>query len=75
MPRILTYNVHRCLGIDGRLSPARIAEVIGSCEPDVVALQEVDVNRLRTGGIDQGQAIADEFSISSERAISYVYPS
>ena len=63
MPRILTYNVHHCLGIDGRLSPARIAEVIGSCEPDVVVLQEVDVNRARTGGIDQGQAIADELSM------------
>jgi endonuclease/exonuclease/phosphatase family metal-dependent hydrolase len=58
--RILTYNVRRCLGIDGRLSPARIAEVIASCAPDVVALQELDVNRARTGGIDQAQAIADE---------------
>lgn len=70
MPRILTYNVRRCLGIDGRLSPARIAEVIGSCEPDVVALQELDVNRARTGGIDQGQAIADEL-----RMHLYFHPS
>lgn len=60
MPRILTYNVHRCLGVDGRLCPRRIAEVIASCEPDVVALQELDVNRARTGGIDQAQTIADE---------------
>lgn len=60
MPRILTYNVRRCLGIDGRLSPARIAEVIAFCEPDIVALQELDVNRARTGGVDQAQAIADE---------------
>jgi endonuclease/exonuclease/phosphatase family metal-dependent hydrolase len=60
VPRILTYNVHRCLGIDGRLSPARIAEVIASCEPDIVALQELDVGRIRTGGIDQARAIADE---------------
>ena len=59
MPRILTYNVRHCLGIDGQLSPERIAEVIASCEPDVVALQELDVNRARTGGIDQAQAIAD----------------
>jgi endonuclease/exonuclease/phosphatase family metal-dependent hydrolase len=60
VPRILTYNVRRCLGIDGELSPARIAAVIASCEPDIVALQELDVNRARTGGIDQAQAIADE---------------
>ncbi|WP_262027784.1 endonuclease/exonuclease/phosphatase family protein [Microvirga sp. Mcv34] len=58
MPRILTYNVHRCIGTDGRLSPTRIADVIAACEPDVVALQELDVGRLRTGGIDQAHAIA-----------------
>ncbi len=58
MYRIVTYNVHRCLGIDGRLDPARIADVIASCRPHVVALQEIDVGRTRTGGIDQAQVIA-----------------
>lgn len=63
MARILTYNVHRCIGVDGRLAPARIAEVIASCEPDIVALQELDVGRARTGGIDQARAIADELGM------------
>lgn len=58
MPRILSYNVHRCLGTDGRLSPERIAEVIASCEPDVVALQELDVRRARSNGVDQAHEIA-----------------
>jgi len=58
VPRILTYNVHRCLGTDGRLSPMRIADVIAAYEPDVVALQELDVGRARTGGGDQAYAIA-----------------
>ena len=39
--RVATYNIHRCRGLDGRTSPARIADVIRSIEPDVVALQEV----------------------------------
>jgi endonuclease/exonuclease/phosphatase family metal-dependent hydrolase len=39
--RVATYNIHRCRGLDGRTSPARIAEVIASVEPDIVALQEV----------------------------------
>lgn len=56
--RILTYNVRRCYGLDGRYAPERIAEVIAESEPDVVALQELDVNRLRSGGIDQAVAIA-----------------
>ncbi len=60
MPRILTYNVHRCLGVDGQLSPSRIAEVIASCEPDIVALQELDIGRSRTGGVDQARVIAEE---------------
>ncbi|WP_114942867.1 endonuclease/exonuclease/phosphatase family protein [Microvirga calopogonii] len=63
MPRILTYNVHRCLGTDGRLSPSRIADVIAAYEPDVVALQELDVGRLRTGGIDQAHAIAQSLGM------------
>lgn len=63
MPRILTYNVRRCLGTDGRLSPSRIAEVIASCAPDVVALQELDVRRVRTGGVDQAEAIARELGV------------
>jgi endonuclease/exonuclease/phosphatase family metal-dependent hydrolase len=54
----LTYNVRRCLGTDGRLSPGRIADVIAAYEPDVVALQELDVGRLRTGGVDQAHMIA-----------------
>lgn len=62
--RVLTYNVHRCLGTDGRLSPRRIAEVIAALEPDVVALQELDVGRLRTGGVDQAHEIALQLGMS-----------
>lgn len=56
--RVLTYNVHTCIGIDGKLSPHRIARVIARYRPDVVALQEVDVGRLRTGHADQAELIA-----------------
>ena len=63
MPRILTYNVHRCVGVDGRLSPERVAEVIAAADPDIVALQEVDVRRARTGGIDQAEVLARELGM------------
>ena len=52
--------MHRCLGNDGQLSPVRIAEVIAACDPDIVALQELDVGRMRSGGIDHAKMIADE---------------
>jgi endonuclease/exonuclease/phosphatase family metal-dependent hydrolase len=56
--RIMTYNVHGCVGMDGRLSPTRIAQVISQYDPDVVALQELDVGRKRSGGHDQAMLIA-----------------
>jgi endonuclease/exonuclease/phosphatase family metal-dependent hydrolase len=59
MPRIMTYNVHRCVGMDGQLDVARIAKVIAQQRPDIVALQELDVRRARTGGVDQAHAIAE----------------
>ncbi len=63
--RLLTWNVHRCLGVDGRISPQRIAEVIAQAAPDVVALQEVDVLRKRTGLVDQAEEIARALGMDS----------
>ncbi|MGO4574231.1 endonuclease/exonuclease/phosphatase family protein [Microvirga sp. 2TAF3] len=56
--RILTYNVHRWLGTDRQISPGRIAEVIASCSPDIVALQEVRVGRVHKGHPDQAEIVA-----------------
>jgi endonuclease/exonuclease/phosphatase family metal-dependent hydrolase len=58
MPRIVTYNVHRCVGNDRRLDVGRIADVLAALEPDIVALQELDVGRARTGHVDQAHEIA-----------------
>ena len=63
--RIVTYNVHSCFGTDRRLDPARIAAVIAECEADIVALQEVDVARARSGGIDQAETIAGHLRMAS----------
>lgn len=56
--RIMTYNVHSCIGMDGKLAPERIARVIAQYAPDIVALQELDVGRQRSNGIDQAALIA-----------------
>jgi len=39
--RVVTYNVHKCRGLDGRTSAARIAEVLAEVNADVIALQEM----------------------------------
>lgn len=38
---IATYNVHDCVGTDGRRDPERLARVIAETGADVLALQEV----------------------------------
>jgi endonuclease/exonuclease/phosphatase family metal-dependent hydrolase len=61
--RIMTYNVHSCVGMDGKISPERIARVITRYEPDIVALQELDMGRKRTGAIDQPHLIAKKLEM------------
>ena len=64
MVRILTYNVHRCVGTDRRLDVTRVAEVIAAQAPDIVALQELDVGRARTGGVDQAHRLAQRLGMA-----------
>jgi endonuclease/exonuclease/phosphatase family metal-dependent hydrolase len=64
--RVMTYNVHRCVGMDGVQSPSRIARVIGDFEPDVVALQELDVGHWRSNRDDQPRLIAAELGMRHE---------
>ena len=54
----MTYNVHSCRGLDGRVLPERIARVIEQFNPDLVALQELDVNRRWSKRMDQPLLIA-----------------
>lgn len=56
--RVMSYNVHGCVGMDGRLAPERIARVIARHSPDVIALQELDVGRSRSNRTDQTATIA-----------------
>jgi len=51
--RIMTYNIHHCQGVDGKLDVERIAGVIRKQECDLVALQEVDRNTTRSQRVDQ----------------------
>ncbi|MFN7993457.1 MAG: endonuclease/exonuclease/phosphatase family protein [Bryobacteraceae bacterium] len=39
--RIVTYNVHKCRGLDARTTATRIADVLSEINADIIALQEV----------------------------------
>ena len=62
--RVMTYNVHACVGMDGELSPERIARVIAQSGANIVCLQELDVFRRRSGNRDQAHAIAEHLEMS-----------
>ena len=40
--RLMTYNVHNCIGTDRQTDIERIAAIVRRQAPDVVAVQEVD---------------------------------
>ncbi|HVZ17498.1 MAG TPA: endonuclease/exonuclease/phosphatase family protein [Terriglobales bacterium] len=56
--RVVTYNIHKCRGIDRRIDPGRIAEVLGDCDADVIALQEVIADTTGEPERNQAQFIA-----------------
>jgi len=56
--RIASYNIHRCIGGDGRCDPSRIAAVLREIGADVIALQEVDSEHWGEGGGDQLAVLA-----------------
>ncbi|MBE7414339.1 MAG: hypothetical protein HS130_03540 [Deltaproteobacteria bacterium] len=45
------------MGSDGKISTYRIADVIARCEPDIVALQELDAGLARTNHAHQAEEI------------------
>lgn len=40
--RLMSWNIHRAIGVDRRFKPERVARVIDHHQPDVLLLQEVD---------------------------------
>jgi endonuclease/exonuclease/phosphatase family metal-dependent hydrolase len=58
--RVLTYNIHKCIGgVDRRYQPERVAEVIARLEPDVLLLQEVDAGVARSRGDRQVDVLGE----------------
>ena len=43
--RVVTYNIHTCVGVDRRYDPSRIAAVLREINADIACLQEVGARR------------------------------
>jgi endonuclease/exonuclease/phosphatase family metal-dependent hydrolase len=61
--RAVTYNIHKCQGLDRRVSPARIVRVLREIRADVIALQEVLAIRGRGSEHDHAHFIAEELGL------------
>lgn len=51
--RVVSYNVHACVGRDGRFAPERIANVMESLDADMFALQEVEDSEFADSTVSQ----------------------
>ncbi len=56
--RVLSYNIHRAIGVDRRFRPERVVSIIGNYNPDVVMLQEVDEGAPRSSELDLARELA-----------------
>jgi endonuclease/exonuclease/phosphatase family metal-dependent hydrolase len=56
--RVITYNIHRAIGMDRRFRLQRIVEVLRHHGADIALLQEVDDGAPRSLGLDLGRELA-----------------
>jgi endonuclease/exonuclease/phosphatase family metal-dependent hydrolase len=51
--RVVTYNIHTCVGVDRRYDPSRIVSVLREIDAEIACLQEVDARRGTERHADQ----------------------
>ena len=72
--KVLSWNIHKCVGIDKLRSPFRILEVIRDINPDIAILQEVDrkIGKMRsTLPVSEIEEMTGMRAILSEANTSY----
>ena len=59
--RVVSYNVHGCIGTDGVFAPRRIVDVLATLDADFIALQEVEDREYQ--GMTVSQFFAEALSL------------
>lgn len=57
--KVLTYNIHRAIGVDRLFRPSRIVEILNHHDADVCLLQEVDDGVPRSKELDLARELAE----------------
>jgi endonuclease/exonuclease/phosphatase family metal-dependent hydrolase len=58
--RVMSYNIHRAIGVDRRFRPERIVRILDHHAPDLLLLQEVDDGVPRSRRVDLAHELALE---------------
>jgi len=63
--KVMSYNIHHANppSKPGLIDVDAIAKTIASQNPDIIALQEVDVNTKRSGNINQAKLLAEKLNM------------
>src|SRR5687767_11854552 len=63
--RLMTYNVHRCVGRGGRDSIGEIASLCAEAQADIIAMQELDAPETdEDEGIHHARDLASELEMT-----------
>ncbi|HEV8580744.1 MAG TPA: endonuclease/exonuclease/phosphatase family protein [Thermoanaerobaculia bacterium] len=57
--RVITYNIHRAIGVDRRFRPQRIVDILKHYDVDIVMLQEVDEGAPRSRELNLAKELAE----------------
>jgi endonuclease/exonuclease/phosphatase family metal-dependent hydrolase len=58
--KVLTYNIHRAIGMDRRFRPERVVEILAHHDADLALLQEVDEGAPRSRELDLARELGRE---------------
>jgi len=58
--KVLTYNIHRAIGVDRRFRPGRIVDILVHHDADLALLQEVDEGAPRSREVDLARELGRE---------------
>lgn len=62
--RVATWNIRKCIGLDRRRDPHRVARIIAGLEADIVALQEADKRLGQRPAALTAELVEDETGLS-----------
>lgn len=68
---VASYNVHQCVGLDGRRDVSRIAQVLNELDTQLIGLQEVGANQESLYGSHQMEYLAKSTGLQAIAGMTF----